>query len=58
MSQNRKWSESDTDILLLTVCVSQPPVKLIKQLINLRKVRTENLKFRQIFEIESWMVGQ
>ena len=31
---------------------------LIEQLINLEKVRTDNLKFRTIFEIELWMVGQ
>ena len=35
---------------------------LIEQLIDLEKVRTENLKFRTdldlIFEIQLWMVGQ
>ena len=31
---------------------------LAKKLIDLRKVRTENLKLRQIFKFKLWMVGQ
>ena len=31
---------------------------LIEQLIKPEKAKTENFKFRTIFEIELWMVGQ